>query len=399
MAILQVCLVCSKKRLKILMAHKEQIYYVTLLSRLIFEELLNPVRLFLERAKRTKHGFFEMLVIRQGPGVESLSFGYAPNLLAGVEFWRVAWQIMQGQPRGVLAGKILGRSRAMSRSSVHDQEKLSPGKVSVERFQKPDKGHRIEVAFGKLKKQMALLTDRRGDSHVNAALTRNSHDRFESGKSPGFADMGNEHEETLVGVEKDSSRTSAKAKNLWQNLLFPLTHRLQVLFQGARLGSPLNEAQSSQEPGHVFGVKGDAKHLADQTPDSWSRPKIRPKAVARSRMMQNPDQFGEMGRFQFRLGSGRLAGPERLQAILMESLHPSEHGRTIQSHGEGDVLDPDSAFDHPYRRETHLLQRPVIDGVTIPSGRDRHANTLSWNPSQVYLTRLHSIRKSLGTFV
>src|SRR3990167_5872488 len=91
------------------------LYLVTLISRLFLEELLNPVRLFLKRTQRAQDRFLQMLMVRQGPGIEALGLGSAPNLFAWIEFRGVAGQIIQRQPLGVLASKVFDGSRSVPR--------------------------------------------------------------------------------------------------------------------------------------------------------------------------------------------------------------------------------------------------------------------------------------------
>lgn len=235
----------------------------------------------------------------------------------------------------------------------------------MKRLHESNKHFGIEVALGKLKEQVSLLAHRGGDSHMNASLTRDTDNGLETRKRPSFADMWNKDKKTLVAVENNSSDPLARAKNSWQNFLFPLAYRLGVLLQGARFGNSTHESQSAQESWHVLGMKRDAERFADETSDTRPGPQVRPKAVMSRGVMQHTDELGEMRGFEFRLGSGSLGRFERIQTLLTIRLDPSKDGGSVESHGMSNVFDADSTLDHSYRRETHLFERLMADRVTV----------------------------------
>lgn len=292
---------------------------------------------------------------------------------------------------GIFLNKIFHHFGSVRRSSVDDEKNLPPQKVAMKRPHEANESFGIEIASGELKEQMSLSAYRGGDSHMNASLARDANNGFEARERPSFSDMGNENEQTFVPIEKNPSGPNAEAYNLRQNFLFPLTHCLGVLFQGARLGNFLYQSQSSQESWHVLGMKRDTERFANQTSDARPRPQVRPKAVLRGGMMQHAYKFGKVRRFEFRFGSGSLGGSEGFQTRLSESVHPAKNSGAIESHGRGDVFDADSALDHSHRRETHLFQRLVADRVTVLPIGDRHTNSVSWNPFRVYLIMLPTI--------
>lgn len=292
---------------------------------------------------------------------------------------------------GILLNKIFHHFGSVRSGSVDDEKNLPSQKVAVKHPHEANKGSGIEIALGELKKQMPLWAYRGSNPHMNASLTRDAYNGLEARERPSFADMGNKDKKTLVAVEKDSSRPSAGTKNPWQNFLFPSTHRLGVLLQGARLWNLSHQTQSSQESWHVLGVKRNAKRFSNQTSDARPRPQVRPKAVLSGGVMQHAYELVKVGRFEFRLGSRSLGGSEGLHARLTESAHPSKNRGSVQSHGMSDIFDADPTLGHSYRREAHLFQGLVTDGVTVLPGSDRHTNSVSWNPFEVYLTILPTI--------
>lgn len=370
------------------------LYSVTLLSRLICEEFLNPVGLFLERTQRAENRLFQMLAIRQRSGIEPLSFGYAPDFFARIEFRGVAGQIMQRQPLSTFSNKIFDGFRSVGWGSIDNQKQFLPEEMSVKRLQKSDERSGIEVASGELEKQMSMTTYRRGNPHVNSPLTRDADNGFEVGESPGLPNMRNQNKKPFVSIEKNPFVSSTRAENSQQDFLFPFAHRLGILFQGAGFGNFLYKSQSAKKSWHMFGMKRNTEQFSNQDSDTRPRPQIRPKTVATGWMMQNMYKSGEMRGFEFRLGSRGLGRPQTLQAGLPEPFHPSKDRGTVESHGMRDVFDTDSAFGHSYRHKTHLFQDLMIDSITVDSIGDRHANSVSWNLLKVYLIMLHNINSS-----
>ncbi len=332
-----------------------------------------------------------MLAIRQRPGIEPLSFGYMPNFFAGIEFGRITGQVMQRQPLSVSSDKVFDSFRTVSGSPIDNQEQFSPKKMTMKRLQEPNERFGIEIVSGELKEHLSLTAYRRGDSYMNATLTRDANNRLETGESPSFAYMRDQNKEAFVAIEENSSRPSARAENTGQNLLFPFAYCLGILLQGARLGNLLHKPHPVKESWHVLGMQRNTEQFSDQNSDTRPSPQVRAETVSAGRVMQDTYKLGEMRRFEFRLGSRSLGGSQSFQTRLPKSMHPSEDRGTIEPHGMSDVFDTDSTSDHPYHHETHLFQGLMTDGITVDSSGGRHTDSISWNPSKVYLIMLHNI--------
>lgn len=165
-----------------------------------------------------------MVTVRQRAGIQPLRLGSIPNLLAWIELWGIAGQIIQRQPSGVLASKVFYGSRSVSRSPVYYQEDLSLEEMAMKRLYESDKSFGIEIASGQLEEQMSGSAHCGSNSYVNAALSRDSGDRSQVWKRLGFSNMRDKNKKALVSVKENSSHTSARTKYPRQNFLFPLAN-------------------------------------------------------------------------------------------------------------------------------------------------------------------------------
>jgi len=188
--------------------------------------------------------------------------------------------------------------------SIDDEKELTPAKMLMEGIHEANQGGCIEIAFGKLKKEMTLSTDSRRDTYVNPPLSRDPDYRLDLWKCPGLAHIGNQTKQTLVSVKDEASASGCRPHNVWQNPLKPSAHLLGILFQSPTLRGFSYQTKSVKKSWHVFLMEFYPKLLPDENSHAWAGPKVRHKPKLPGGSVKHLDQMQDLGLAQFRRAPG-----------------------------------------------------------------------------------------------